>query len=224
MIDGVRIKFCGLTSLVDAIHADKLGADYLGFILHSKSPRYISLRDFQNLAPNLPQGRKQVAVMVAPEAADLAAAREAGFDRFQLHFPADLELSRLAEWRELVGRERIWLAPRRPPQTEFDTRWVDYDDPIWMDTYSPDEYGGTGKTGNWPEFQDLQGLSTDNAWVLSGGLSSVNVAAAMAQSGARFLDINSGVETAPGVKDHAKMNAIILAIHEHRTSPDSAHV
>jgi phosphoribosylanthranilate isomerase len=60
--------------------------------------------------------------------------------------------------------------------------------------------------------------------VLSGGLSSVNVAAAMAQSGARFLDINSGVETAPGVKDHAKMNAIILAIHEHRTSPDSAHV
>lgn len=221
MIDGVRIKFCGLTSLVDAIHADKLGADYLGFILHPKSPRFIPLRDFQNLAPNLPQGRKQVAVMVAPEEADLAAARDAGFDRFQLHFPADLEVSRLAEWRELVGRERIWLAPRRPPQTAFDTRWLEYGDTILVDTYSPDKFGGTGKVGNWAEFKELQRLSPDHTWVLSGGLSPHNVAAAMSQSGGRFLDINSGAETAPGIKDHAKMNAIILAVHEHRSSPAS---
>lgn len=224
MIDGVRIKFCGLTSLVDAIHADKLGADYLGFILHPKSPRFISLRDFENFAPNLPPGRKQVAVMVTPESTDLVAARDAGFDRFQLHFPAETELSHLAEWRELVGRDRIWLVPRRPPETEFDSRWLEFGDTVLVDTYSADRFGGTGKTGNWSEFRALRDLSADHTWILSGGLSPKSVADAMAVSGARFLDINSGVEAAPGIKDHAKMNAIILAIHEHRVSSDSAHV
>ncbi|MBT5903579.1 MAG: phosphoribosylanthranilate isomerase [Opitutaceae bacterium] len=220
----MRIKFCGLTSLVDAIHADKLGADYLGFILHPKSPRYITLRDFKNFASNLPEGRKNVAVMVAPDAADLAAARDVGFDRFQLHYPADIELSRLVEWQELVGGERIWLAPRRPPETAFNPRWLEYGTTVLIDTYAADKFGGSGKIGNWAEFKELQALSSEHTWVLSGGLSPNNIAESLAESGARFLDINSGVETAPGLKDHAKMNAIVLAIHQQRASVDSSHV
>ncbi|MDB4385670.1 phosphoribosylanthranilate isomerase, partial [Opitutaceae bacterium] len=95
---------------------------------------------------------------------------------------------------------------------------------VLVDTYSADKFGGTGKTGNWNEFQALGELSTNHTWILSGGLLPENVADALAASGARFLDINSGVEAAPGIKDHAKMNAIILAIHEHRSSSHSADV
>ena len=224
MIDGVRIKFCGLTSLVDANHSDKLGADYLGFILYPKSPRYVALRDFKNFAPNLPQGRKQVAVMVAPKAVELAAARDAGFDRFQLHFPAEIELSRLAEWGDLVGHDRIWLAPRRSPKTAFDLRWLEYGASILIDTYAADKFGGSGQTGNWGEFKALESQSPDHTWVLSGGLSPENIGNALTASGSRFLDINSGVETAPGIKDHAKMNAAILAIHQQRSPAGSTDV
>ena len=70
MIDGVRIKVCGLTSLVDAEFADNCGADYLGFILYPKSPRAISLVQFTSMASLLP-GRKRVAVLVEPTMAEL---------------------------------------------------------------------------------------------------------------------------------------------------------
>ncbi|GAB5560882.1 MAG: phosphoribosylanthranilate isomerase [Synoicihabitans sp.] len=224
MVDGVRLKFCGLTSLVDAIHADKLGADYLGFILHPKSPRYIALRDFKNLAPNLPQGRKRVAVMVAPDAEELLAAREAGFDRFQLHFSAETNLSKLAEWRELVGRDRLWLAPRRPPGSEFKNTWLEFAATFLMDTYAPDKFGGSGQTGDWGEFKRLMQMHPDHTWVIAGGLTSENMETALDQTQARVVDVNSGVELTPGVKDHAQMNAVVMAIHRQRTAANSSHV
>ena len=65
MIDGIRFKVCGLTSLVDAEFADRCGADYLGFIFYPKSPRFISLEQFRAMAPRLPDRRK-VAVSVEP--------------------------------------------------------------------------------------------------------------------------------------------------------------
>ncbi len=224
MVDGVRLKFCGLTSLVDAIHADKLGADYLGFILHPKSPRFVSLRDYRNFASNLPSGRKRVAVMVAPSADDLLAVRKAGFDRFQVHFSANTENSQLAEWRDMVGKDRLWLAPRRSPETPFAPEWLDYAATILVDTYSADKFGGSGKTGDWTEFNQLQQLSADHTWVIAGGLSPDNIADALDETGARFVDVNSGVELAPGIKDHAKMNAVVLAIHEQRTTTVSHDV
>lgn len=58
MIAGIRFKVCGLTSLVDAEAADAVGADYLGFILHPKSPRYVSLAQFEAMAPRLPPRKK----------------------------------------------------------------------------------------------------------------------------------------------------------------------
>ena len=79
MIDGIRFKVCGLTSLVDAEFADRCGADYLGFIFHRSSPRRISLEQFRAMAPRLPDRRK-VAVSVEPTIEELASQRDAGFD------------------------------------------------------------------------------------------------------------------------------------------------
>src|SRR4051812_46755477 len=99
MIDGVRIKVCGLTSLVDAEFADKCGADYLGFILYPKSPRHISLIQFAAMAQHLP-GRKKVAVSVEPTLAELSEMRAAGFDFFQIHFRPDFPLEKVQAWSE----------------------------------------------------------------------------------------------------------------------------
>src|SRR3954471_8959829 len=88
MIDGIRFKVCGLRSLVDAEFADRCGADYLGFIFHPKSPRYIPIEQYRAMAPRLPDRRK-VAVSVEPTVADLSAMREAGFHYFQIHYRAE---------------------------------------------------------------------------------------------------------------------------------------
>ena len=114
MINGIRLKVCGLTSLVDAELADRAGADYLGFVLYAKSPRHVTPARFRAMVARLPDRRK-VAVMVEPSAAELAEAAAAGFDFVQIHFPNDLAPGTVAAWAGVIGRQRLWLAPRLPP-------------------------------------------------------------------------------------------------------------
>src|SRR5690242_11472150 len=117
MIDGIRFKVCGLTSLVDAEFADRCGADYLGFVLYPKSPRHLSLAQFRAMVPRLPD-RRRVAVMVSPSTDELAAAIDTGFDYFQIHFPIETPAGELAAWSAAVGRKRLWLAPKLPPDRD----------------------------------------------------------------------------------------------------------
>src|SRR5215217_2648537 len=116
MIDGIRFKVCGLTSLVDAEFADRCGADYLGFIFYPKSPRAISLAQYRAMAPRLPDRRK-VAVSVEPSLDELGAMRDAGFDYFQIHFSESASDETLSAWSRLVGEKHLWLAPKLPPET-----------------------------------------------------------------------------------------------------------
>src|SRR5207302_509396 len=101
MIDGIRLKVCGLTSLVDAELADRCGADYLGFILYPNSPRYMPLAQFDAMAARLPDRRK-VAVSVEPKREEVAAMKAAGFDFFQIHFRHDISHAALVGWAETV--------------------------------------------------------------------------------------------------------------------------
>ena len=117
MIDGIRFKVCGLTALVDAEFADRCGADYLGFILYPKSPRCISLAQYESMARRLPQRRK-VAVSVEPSIIELGAMIAAGFDFFQVHFSSQTPFATIREWSELVTPERLWLAPKLPLGTD----------------------------------------------------------------------------------------------------------
>jgi phosphoribosylanthranilate isomerase len=83
-----------------------------------------------------------------------------------------------------------------------------------MDTFDPALFGGTGRTGDWPKFRRHRERNPERTWILSGGLNPGNVGEALAGSGARFVDVNSGVESAPGVKDHARLKAFIVAVHK----------
>jgi phosphoribosylanthranilate isomerase len=206
MIGSLRLKVCGLTTAEDAAAAAGIGADFLGFILYPKSPRYLSLARFAELKPRLPALPK-VAVMVSPSLAELEAALGAGFDFIQIHFPAtDVAAARAASVR--VGVARLWLAPKLPPEAELDTALLPLADTWLLDAYRADSFGGTGHTGDWAKFRRCREAHAEKTWVLAGGLSPENVVAAVAATGARAIDVNSGVESVPGRKDPAKLAAL----------------
>jgi phosphoribosylanthranilate isomerase len=212
MINGIRLKVCGLTSLVDADAADAVGADALGFIFYPKSPRGITLTQYAAMKDRLPL-RKKVAVTVEPSAAELAALVTQGFDYFQIHFGVQTPVATLAAWSQLTGRASLWLAPKLPPGQEVKPEWLPLADTFLLDTFHADKFGGTGETGDWAKFRHHREAHPARTWILSGGLNPGNVAAAVTATGARFLDVNSGVELSPGVKDPAKLKAFILALH-----------
>jgi phosphoribosylanthranilate isomerase len=210
MIGNIQLKVCGLTSAGDAAAAARAGADYLGFILWPKSPRFLALEAWKKLAPDLPSGPKRVAVMVEPGVAELSAAVAAGFDFVQIHFSHTVPPAAVAEWPESTGRGRLWLAPKLPPETDVAAAWLPLADTFLLDTFhaGASAFGGTGRTGDWAKFARHRAAHPEKTWILAGGLSPENVAAALAASGARFVDVNSGVESSPGVKDHAKLAAL----------------
>ena len=216
MIDGIQIKVCGLTSLVDADYADACGADYLGFILHPGSPRHITLTQYRSMAGWLPERRK-VAVSVEPSLDDLAAMRGAGFDRYQVHFRHDLPLSLVEGWSRAVGAENLWLAPKLPPAVDVPEAWLALSETLMLDTFDPTLFGGTGRTGDWLKFRRHRERFPSTTWILSGGLNPENVSEALAGTGARFVDVNSGVESAPGVKDHVRLRAFVSAVRKARS-------
>ena len=199
-----KIKVCGLTREEDVKLTLSLGADYLGFILYPQSPRAVPLDRAVELAAAVPVGQR-VAVDVATSLDDLKRYREAGFDYFQIHFGADFDHSNLAKYSKIVGKEKLWLAPRLASEDTFTEDILDYANTILIDTFVNDQFGGTGKVGDWTRFNALKERYPQTNWVLAGGLSPSNLLDALASATADHLDINSGVEIAPGIKDGAKL-------------------
>lgn len=216
MIDGIRYKVCGLTSLVDADMADRCGADYLGFNLYPKSPRYLPLAQFRAMAKQLPD-RKRGAVMVEPSLEDFQKAIDADFDYFQVHFREGFSSELLATYSSLVTPNKLWLAPRLSPENDLPAALAPLAKYFLLDTYHPDRFGGSGQTGDWAKFARHRARYSDKTLILAGGLSPFNVGAALKETGARFVDVNSGIETAPGVKDIDKLKAFVVAIHKAAT-------
>ncbi len=204
-----QVKICGITRPDDAVVALAEGAAHLGFILYQKSPRCVTLEQAHALfaAANVP-AEKRVAVGVNPDPDRLVHWKEGGFALFQVHFPHDLPRERIASWAAVVGRENLWLAPKLPMEESFPEDLLDCAEVFLIDAYSPHAYGGTGETADWARFAEWKNLWPGKEWILAGGLSPENVAAAVAATGTNRLDANSGVESSPGTKDSAKVRAL----------------
>jgi phosphoribosylanthranilate isomerase len=207
----VEIKVCGMTIVEDVDTALSTGADFLGFIVYPKSSRGVTLEHATELAARVPQGRR-VIVDVETSEADLLRYRDAGFDFFQIHVALPIDYTRLAALSEIVGRERLWLAPRLAPGKAFPETILQFADTILLDTYSKNQVGGTGHTGDWAQFSALKRKYSSTNWILAGGLAPGNVVAALASSGACSIDVNSGVEYQPGKKDPQKLRALFRAL------------
>ena len=100
----------------------------------------------------------------------------------------------------------LWRAPRVSPGKDFDLEFVPLADTILLDTYHPDVFGGSGHTGDWKTFARHRTKFIKVNWVLAGGLNAENIGDAVAATGTQFVDVNSGVEAAPGRKDPEKLN------------------
>lgn len=203
----VQVKICGLCSEADVDLALEEGADYCGFIVYPKSPRGLGIKRAAELASRVPAGRR-VLVDVETSTQDLERYRAEGFDYFQIHCGLQVGLGTLAAWSGLVGADRLWLAPRLPPEEPFPEATLEFARTILVDTYARNQVGGTGMTGDWERFAAFRERYPVARWILAGGLSPDNIVEAIAESGAGTVDVNSGIEAAPGRKDPEKLKTL----------------
>ena len=196
-----EIKICGITRLEDALCAAECGADAVGFIFHPPSPRYVTAERVKTIIAELPAGIVTVGVFVNRPVEEVERTVEAcGLDMIQLHG------DELPEYCRLLPPERIVKAvsPRTPAELG---RLGDYAVRAFLvDAREPGRYGGTGKRADW---ELAAKLGQSHPLILAGGLDAGNIAEAIAAVAPCAVDINSGCESAPGIKDHALIRQIV---------------
>lgn len=199
----VKVKICGITNLPDGMAAAEAGADALGFVFYDQSPRAISIESAATLSRQLPPFVLKVGVFVdAPEDLVVRAIRECGLNLLQFHGDETPEYC-LQFGLMSMKAFRIRDAASLQALLEYHTdAWL-------LDAYSPDKPGGTGETFNWDLALEAQGWG--RPIFLAGGLIPENVAEAVRRAKPYAVDVSSGVEAAPGRKDHAKVRAFIQA-------------
>ena len=202
----VSVKVCGITREVDADFALQCGASRLGFILYEKSPRNIELHEISNINKSLEiEPCCMVGVQVEPQIEELKEIINFGFGSIQLHFSYDFPVDIIKEWSDMVGPDKLWLAPKLPTELGFPESILPLAETFLIDAYSEDKFGGTGERSNWDGFYRWQREYNSKKWILAGGLSPNNIEFAVNTTDARHVDANSGVEKSPGVKDHTKI-------------------
>lgn len=204
MSSSAKIKICGITREEDVKTTLNLGADFIGLNLYPHSTRVVDSDYIGHLLKEIPRG-KRVLVNVMTSSDELKKMLDLGFDYFQIHFDLGIDYSNIASWSKIVGADKLWLAPRIPPNETFPRPLLEYADTILFDSYAKSLYGGTGKTSDWSMFNELRTLYSQKKWILSGGLDPENIMNAIAATGAQYIDVSSGVESSPGVKDAKKL-------------------
>lgn len=202
-----EIKICGITRMEDAAHAAACGADALGFIFYRKSPRGISPAAATTIIARLPARVCKVGVFVNEKAAVIRkTAAACGLDMLQLHGDESP-----AYCRGIAGRKLLIKALPLTVAADLRQAALYPVAAILVDARDGDRYGGTGKSASW---ELAAQLGKTGPVILAGGLNRDNIRTALRTVRPRAVDINSGVETAPGVKDPARVAEIIRIIRE----------
>ncbi|WP_221794956.1 phosphoribosylanthranilate isomerase [Aquisediminimonas sediminicola] len=207
----VQAKICGL-STPDTLEAAILhGASHVGFVHFPKSPRHLGFEALAGLAQHVPDRIGRVGVIVDADDEMITAMVQAGrLTAIQLHGKETAE--RVAEVKRLTGIE-VWkaVAVRTGADLREAARFVGAADLLLYDAKPPegaDLPGGLGISFDW---ELLRGVRHALPWALSGGLDADSVAQAVAITGATLLDISSGVESTPGVKNVDKIAQFLKA-------------
>lgn len=210
-MDRVAVKICGLKTLADVEAVAAAGAAYAGLNFFPKSPRYLTLDQARLLALAAPPGLAKVALTVDADDATLDAIAEAmPLDMLQLHGHESPD--RVAAVRARYGlpvMKVVGVADEGDLAALFDHATIA--DQIMVDAKPPKGAvlpGGNGVAFDW---RLVAGRRWLRPWMLAGGLTPLNVAEAIRLTGARQVDVASGVESAPGVKDHARIAAFVAA-------------
>ncbi len=202
----VPVKVCGITRLEDARAAIAEGAQALGFNFYAPSPRYLTPEHAAEIISALPPFVVTVGVFVQERVEEMnRIAALCGLDRIQLHGGEEATVAaalvrpayrafRLKEPGDLAAVEAA------PEGT------------VLLDTFDPHVFGGTGRPFNW---EWARRIAQNRQVILAGGLNPENVAQAVAEAQPAAVDVSSGVEAAPGVKDAARLADFFRALQGH---------
>lgn len=217
-----KIKICGIRTFDEALAVIEAGADILGFNFYPSSPRYIKPGDCMRLIVRLETALRGemaritlVGVFVNAEKDFIHAVfRDCHLDNIQLSGdepPEELESLGERAFKVLrpTSEEQIFEAVSRYPRRTMAPAWL-------IDTYYPGLYGGTGERVDW---NLARKLAEQAPIILAGGLRADNVAIAIRQVKPWGVDVASGVESAPGVKDPEKVAAFCRAVRSYTEEP-----
>ena len=209
----VTAKICGLSTPETVRAALDGGAGWLGFVFFARSPRLVTAGAAARLAAPARGRARIVAVVVDPADEDVdAIARTLRPDAFQLH--GKEPPSRAAAIRARTGAQVIKALPvSEARDLDAAREWAAAVDGLMFDARPPKDSALPGGVGARFDWTLLQGRRFDRPWFLAGGLDAWNVSEAVRQSGAALVDVSSGVERGPGVKDPALISAFLAAAH-----------
>jgi phosphoribosylanthranilate isomerase len=196
-----KIKICGITNIEDALAAVEYGADALGFVFYSKSPRSVTAATAKKIISSIPPAVKAVGVFVDKEKKELEQiASFAGLDIVQLHGSEPPEYCDME--REIIKAIRVNDLSDLAPLNHYSSVST-----FLLDTYSPAEIGGTGQIFNWEIAVEAKKFGRI---ILAGGLTPENIEEAIKRVHPYGVDVSSGVEgNEKGKKDHKKLQLFI---------------
>jgi len=196
-----RVKICGITQLKDAQAAVDAGVDALGFVF-AQSPRRISRDLARSIISRLPPYVQTVGVFVGDDPDAEPIADECGLGVLQLHSGYS------ADYVEALSHRRLSLGIRVKDKSSLDNiPGLARASAILLDTFHPNLTGGTGRVFDWKLTDIAQSLG--KPVILSGGLTIDNIQAAIRQVKPYAVDVSSGVETEPGIKDLEKVRQFV---------------
>jgi len=209
-----QIKICGITSVADALAVARTGADAIGLNFYPRSPRYVSLDVARRIIAALPREIVKVGLFVNAPSSDVCRYYDQLLlDVIQLHGDASPEY--LAELRGWPVMRAFRVEPGKlRPTIEYLARCREIEAMprvVMIDTLVVGVYGGTGKTADWTAAREYAAQPGLPPLVLAGGLLAENVGEAIRAVRPAAVDVASGVESRPGQKDPAMVEAFVRA-------------
>lgn len=200
----LRVKICGMTRREDILQASSLGADAIGFVCYEKSPRFVGLEKARQLLTELPPFLAVVAVLVNPDKGFVQDLLQA-LPVTMLQFHGEES----AAFCEQFHKPYIKAVPALTgEQIEKAAREYASASALLLDTPSSDQKGGTGRCFDWSIIPE----QLQKPYILAGGIDETNLSQALASSKPYAVDLSSGVESSPGVKDLDKMTRFFKAV------------
>lgn len=195
------IKVCGITRLEDAAKCLDLGVDFIGFIF-APSPRLITTKKAKTISDFI--GSRAIKVGVFTQESDevFKIVKDCSLDLVQLHGDQS------EEFAQRIGADRVIRVGRISDQESIKTL-ITYQAARYylLDTYKKDMAGGTGKIWDWTMLSGMKVL--DKPVLLSGGLNPDNISQAIITTHPFGVDVSSGVESSPGIKDHLLLERLV---------------
>lgn len=202
----IRVKICGITRLDDALLAEELGASAVGFVFYKKSPRYVYPEKAGEISKKLGPFTARVGVFVdeVPDAVRMIV-ETAHLTAVQLHGFENQDYIDLLKGLTVIKALPVGhdINPNVLSRYRVST--------FLLDTYSANMYGGTGQTFDWSIASECKKYGRI---IIAGGLNESNVIEAIKIAQPFGIDISSGIESGPGIKDHYKMRTLFKTLNK----------